>query len=137
MNGFLLDTHVWIWYVNGSDELNKPTCKTITSALYHHEASIAAISLWEICMLDKKQRIVLEMPCLEWMHKFLELTRIQVLPITASIAAESCNLPGVFHEDPADRMIIATARIERLTMITRDQRILKYGKNKYISVVKA
>ena len=133
----LLDTHVWVWYINGSEELNKSIRKTITSALYHNELAFSAISIWEICMLNKKQRIILEMPCLEWINKFIDLTRIRILPITPSISVESCDLPGSFHSDPADCLIVATARVEGLTLITRDKRILNYGKHKYISVVKA
>lgn len=131
----LLDTHIWIWYVNGNESLNKSVRKTITSALYHHEAALAAISLWEICMLNKKQRIILEMPCLEWINKSLELTHVRVLPITPAIAEESCRLPGDFHPDPADCLITATARVEGLTLVTRDKHILNYSKHKYISVI--
>ena|SRR3990167_3734270 len=137
MSGILLDTHVWIWYVNGSEDLNKIVRKKITMALYNNEASLAAISLWEVSMLDKKQRIILGMPCLEWINKFLELTHVRILPITPAIATESCYLPGNIHADPADRMIIATARVEGCTLVTRDKRILIYSKNKYVSTIKA
>ena len=137
MNAILLDTHVWIWYINGSDELNKSVHKTITNSLYNNEVYIAAISLWEVSMLEKRQRIILEMPTLEWINKSMELTHIQLSPLTPPIAAESCHLPGKFHDDPADRMIVATARVEGLTVVTRDARILAYSENKYISAIKA
>lgn len=137
MSSILLDTHAWIWYVSGNASLNKTTQKMITTALYNNEAHLAAISLWEICMLDKKQHITLEMPCLEWINKFLELTHVHILPITPAIAKESCDLPGNFHDDPADRMIVATARVAGLTLVTRDTRILAYSCSKYISIIKA
>ncbi|TAK76651.1 MAG: type II toxin-antitoxin system VapC family toxin [Gammaproteobacteria bacterium] len=137
MTGILLDTHAWIWYVSGNNELSKNAKKIITTALHNHQAYLAAISLWEICMLDKKQRIILEMPYLEWINKFLELTRVQILPITPAIAMESCHLPGDFHEDPADRMITATARVAGLTLVTRDTRILAYSCEKHVSTIKA
>ena len=137
MSAFLLDTHVWIWYANGNAELHSSIRKKITTALYENKAHLAAISLWEISMLDKKKRIILEMPCLEWINQFLELTRIRVLPITPAIATESCHLPGELQDDPADRLIIATARVERLTLMTRDSRILAYGRHKYITAIKA
>lgn len=137
MSSILLDTHVWIWYANGSDELSKSIRKTITTALYNNEANLAAVSLWEISMLDKKKRIILEMPCLEWINKFIELTHIRVVPVTPAIATESCYLAGEFHDDPADRMITATARVEGLSLVTRDTRILAYGRNKYVSTIKA
>ncbi|HEX4044082.1 MAG TPA: type II toxin-antitoxin system VapC family toxin [Gammaproteobacteria bacterium] len=133
----LIDTHVWIWYVNGNRELQKETRKIISKALYDNEAYLAVISLWEICMLDKKQRIILEMPCLEWINKFITLTHIQIASITPAIAMESCHLPGKFHDDPADRMITATARVNGLTLLTRDAQILTYSQHNYISAIKA
>jgi PIN domain nuclease of toxin-antitoxin system len=137
MTSILVDTHVWLWYINGSKELSKSAQKTIATALHGNQAYIAAISLWEIGMLDKKQRIILEMPALEWINKSIDITRINVAPITPEIAIESSFLPGKFHDDPADRLIVATARIEGLTLITRDKQILAYSKHKYLATSKA
>lgn len=135
MTGFLLDTHVWIWYINGNVELNKKARNLITEAIYNNSAHVAAISLWEIAMLEKRQRIILEMPCSEWIKQSTELTHIRIVPLSPSIVIESCHLPGNFHEDPADRMITATARVEGLTLITRDKNILAYSQNKYVSTI--
>jgi PIN domain nuclease of toxin-antitoxin system len=137
MSPILLDTHVWIWYVNGSNELKKTTRDIITNSLQNFDAYLAAISFWELGMLDKKQRIILEMPYLEWINKSIEITHLHVAPLTPSIAAESCRLPGEFHGDPADQLIVATARVEGLAIITRDQKILEYSKHKYISAIHA
>lgn len=137
MSRILLDTHVWIWYANGSHELKKPIQKKITESLHDREAFLSAISLWEIGMLDKKKRIILEMPCLEWINQFIQLSHIQILPLTPQITTDSCFLPGDFHEGPADRMITATARVERLTLVTRDTRILAYSKSRHVSTIKA
>jgi PIN domain nuclease of toxin-antitoxin system len=136
MKALLLDTHAWIWYVNGSNELGKSIRATITKALHENSAALAAISLWEIAMLEKKQRIILEMPCLEWINKSIELTHINVLPLSPEIATESCYLPGKFHDDPADRVIVATARVEGLLVLTRDAKILDYSRSKFISAMK-
>ncbi len=136
MNGLLLDTHAWIWYIEGSDEISKSTRKVISNALHDNQAYIAAISLWEIGMLDKKQRIIFEMPVLEWLNKSIAMTHIRTQPISPAIAIESCHLPGQFHEDPADRLIVATARVEALTLVTRDKRILAYSQHKYVSAIK-
>ncbi len=137
MNPLLLDTHVWIWYVNGSDELKKPIRNTITEALHNSHVYLAAITLWEISMLVKRQRIILDMPVLEWMNKSIDITRINVAPLTPAIAAESCQLPGEFHGDPADQLIVATARVEGLTLVTRDKLIMAYSSHKYLSALKA
>lgn len=137
MNSILLDTHIWIWFVNGNEELAKPIRKKINAAIQQNTIAIAAISLWEIGMLESKNRITLGMPCLEWINKSIELTCLQVLPLTPTIAVESCSLPGSFHGDPADRLIIATSRVEGATLITRDDKILKYSQKKYISALRA
>ena len=137
MNGLLLDTHVWIWYVNGNKELSNTAKKKITAALHHHEVYIAAISLWEISMLEKKKRITFEMSCLEWIKKSLDLTHIQIIPLLPTVAIESVNLPGEFHGDPADQLIVATARIEGLTLVTRDKQILTYSKSHHVAVMQA
>lgn len=136
MSVILLDTHVWIWFVNGNKELGKAIREKINTAIQNNAMGISAISLWEISMLEIKNRIVLDMPCLEWINKSLKLTRCQVFPITPSIAVESCSLPGNFHEDPADRIITATARVEGLALLTRDARILAYSRKKYVSAIK-
>jgi PIN domain nuclease of toxin-antitoxin system len=136
MKKILLDTHAFIWQVNGEAILTKSTRQLIDTAAQEGTLYLAAISLWEISMLDKKKRILLEMPCLEWINQALALTHAQILSLTPSIAVESCYLPGDFHEDPADRLIVSTARVENLAILTRDTRILSYGQNKYVTTIK-
>lgn len=137
MNSILLDTHVWVWYTSGNENLPKSTRKTIDLAAQNRSLWIAAISLWELSMLDARKRIILDMPCLEWINKSIELIPLQIAALTPSISTESCRLPGEFHGDPADRLIIATARVEGLSLITRDTKILNYGRTKYVSTIKA
>lgn len=137
MNTLLLDTHIYIWYLIGSKELKPVLRNKITQAFHDHTAYLAAISLWEIAMLDAKKRIIFEMPCLEWINRSLELTRINIVSLTPSIVVDSCHLAGGFHDDPADRMIVATARVENLTLVTKDKRIIKYSKDKHVTVIAA
>lgn len=132
--GFLLDTHVWVWLING-DKLAKRMVEQIDRAAKENLLFISALSLWEISMLVAKGRIILDMPVLDWISKSLEAPGINLLPLNPKIAVESCNLPGDFHGDPADRMIVATARVEDLTVISSDQKILDFSKSHYVKVL--
>lgn len=135
MKSILIDTHIWIWYANGDKKLSHEEKKIISQGFLDSKVHIAAISLWELAMLEKKQRITLDMPCLEWIRSFFQVTHCQLVPMTPEIAVESCCLPGDFHDDPADRMIAATARVEHLSLMTHDARMIQYGKNHYLSVI--
>ncbi len=137
MTAILLDTHVFIWHINGDETLSKPLRKTIDTAIQNNELHLSAISLWEISMLGAKKRIIFSMPCLEWLNKAIEFSHTHIMHLTPAIAVESSHLPGAFHEDPADRIIVATARINGLLLLTRDKKILQYSKNKYVSAMKA
>lgn len=137
MNTLLLDTHVWFWYALGVSKLSPAARKVITHAAQNHSLYIAAISLWELAMLEERKRITLGMPCLEWINQSIEKISLQVAPVTSTIAVESCNLPGKLHADPADKLIIATARVENLKLLTRDEKILEYGRHKYLMVMPA
>ncbi len=136
MKAILLDTHVWIWFAEGSKILTPKFRQLINDALQDLDVHISAISVWEVCMLEKKKRIQLEMPCLEWVNRSIKILRVNLVSPTPSILFDSCNLPGSFHDDPADRMIVSTARIENLSLFTRDEKILKYSKGGYVSTFK-
>jgi PIN domain nuclease of toxin-antitoxin system len=132
MKGLLLDTHVWIWLMEGSLELNRKQQKIINEAAQHSVVGIAAISVWETAMLVEKGRIKLEKPVLAWVQEALALPGIELKALSPEIAVESTQLPNGFHGDPADRLIVATARMHRLILLTRDQRILDYADKKYL-----
>lgn len=131
----LLDTHTWVWFMQGSDKFNAATIKKIETGIQNRTVHIAAISQWELAMLIQKSRIVLNEPALVWMQSAIEKLHLKVLPLTADIAIESTELPGEFHGDPADRMIVSTARIHQLTILTRDAKILQYAQLKHVRAV--
>ncbi len=121
----VLDTHAWIWWVHDENNLSK----TQREAIVANEESglgICAISLWEIAKLVEYKR--LELPCElpEWFEQATNYPGITILPLTPEIAIESTRLPGEFHRDPADQMIVATARVYRCPLVTSDEKILHY-----------
>lgn len=133
----LLDTHVWIWLVNGDKSLAPRSFSLIEKAAAQGQVFLSSISPWEVAMLAAKQRITLGNPCLDWIRNALAITGIQLLPLMPEIAVESAHLPGDFHGDPADRIIVATARIENCLLMTKDKNILNYGKQHYIQSISA
>lgn len=88
-------------------------------------------------MLVAKGRLVLDRDVGEWVDAALSLTGFRLEPISPEVAVASTRLPGVLHSDPADRMIAATARHLRSTLITADQLLLDYGKGGHIKTLKA
>ncbi len=135
MKGLLLDTHVWIWLMEGAADLSRKHQKIVNEAAQNSYVGIAAISVWEVGMLAMKGRIRLEKPVLSWIKDALALPGIELLPLTPEIAVESTQLPNDFHGDPADRLIIATARLHQLTLLTHDGKIIDYAKKDYISAI--
>ena len=121
----LLDTHVWFWSLTEPDRLSKRAYDLIERTPVD-ERAIASISIWEFAMMAFKGRIQMKMGSEQWLKYATEKTGIQILELTPSIAIESCQLPGSFHADPADRIIVATARINGATLITKDKNILSY-----------
>ena len=93
--------------------------------------------MWEVSMLASKNRIILEGDTMEWINKALSAPGISLYPLTPEIAYESAHLPGNFHGDPADRMIVASARKLNATLVTFDQKILEYSNHGYVQVLKS
>ena len=129
----LLDTHVFIWLMNGDNSLSAKA-RVLIERVVEEEGSIAlsAISLWEISMLYAKKRIVLNQPCLNWMTHSLQAPGIHLSELTPEIADDSCALANNFHGDPADRIIVATARILDIPLMTRDEKILAYSQEGFV-----
>lgn len=135
MNNVLLDTHVFIWLVNGDSTLPVKIRKLINESLLAGNVYLSVMSCWEIAMLEEKKRIILTEPCLQWIDDALRRSSVQIAELTPQITIESCKLPGQLHGDPVDRMIISTARAMHLRLITRDQSIINYGKKHHVNVL--
>ena len=133
----LLDTHVWIWLLNGSERLGPKARKAIQRSLTEEAVLVSAISPWEVAMLVSKGRLVLDRDVGEWVQTALFLPGIRLEPLSPEVAVASTGLPGTIHSDPADRMIAATARHLGSTLITADQPLLDYGKAGHLKTLKA
>ncbi len=121
----LLDTHIWIWWLDGSQEL-KPGQQTIINENKEKGLGISVISCWELAKLVEYGRLELACSIDEWMDKALSHPEIQLLELTPEIAIESTRLPDNFHRDPADQIIVATSRIYNIPLLTSDKLILDY-----------
>ena len=121
----LLDTHVWWWSVSEPDNLSAAAMEAIRRQKPAQRA-IASISIWELAMMAAKKRIVIDIPVAVWLARAVHETGISVVELSPDIAVDACALPGAFHIDPADRIIVATARVHGLKLLTKDQAILAY-----------
>jgi PIN domain nuclease of toxin-antitoxin system len=133
----LLDTHVWLWYVSKKEPLKQGVKETIEAAANDNLAYVSPMSAWEISLLVNKGRIQLNTNVHPWVRNALRLSKAAMTPLTWNILVEANSLPGVFHDDPADRIIVATARSQRLTLVTRDARILAYAQAGHVETLMA
>ena len=123
---YLLDTHAWVWWHSAPQLLSARARMLIAKVGLQDSLLLASISLWEFAKLLEKKRIIIACEPDAWFREALDMPRLQVVSLSARIALSSVRLPGAFHDDPADQIIVATAREEGATIITKDQRILEY-----------
>lgn len=121
----LLDTHIWIWWHTNPDNLSKKVFEIIKNKKYD-ELLVSAISLWEFCKLLEKKKLGIMSDPPAWMEQALNMVQLRLVPLTPTIVYHSTNLPQPFHGDPADQIIVATAREEKATLLTKDARLRKY-----------
>ena len=133
----LLDTHVWLWLVLGSERLPSASRARISRAASIGDLHIAAITVWEIALLALRNQILLGKPTAQWVEDAITASAVIVEPLSPGIAVECWALPDTFHQDPADRMIVATARVTNATLMTRDRRILAYAAGGHLNAVSA
>ncbi|MFQ6676704.1 MAG: type II toxin-antitoxin system VapC family toxin [Fidelibacterota bacterium] len=118
-----LDTHVIVWNALKSSEISIKAKQEIKRAQSVGQILIADISLWEIAMLIKKQRLVIETTYTEFMRLIMEAYPYQIIPISHEIADLSVRLSDNINLDPADRLICATSIIEGAPLITADKNL--------------
>jgi len=125
----LLDTHYWIWLQLGTtDRISSRVRLAIEHAAASGRLLLSVISVWELGLLEAKGRIQLSMPCHEWVSRALATPGLVLAPLSAEIAVDSSHLPEPFHGDPADRIIISTARRMSAKLVTCDEKMRAYAK---------
>lgn len=125
MSLVLLDTHTALW-LDGGGRMLPTAVAAIDAGSATGEAVLSSITAWEIGLLVKKGRLKLDLDAAAWLDRFLAIPGIRLVPLSATAALASSFLPEPFHGDPADRMLVATARELAATLVTRDERILAY-----------
>ncbi|WP_286895874.1 type II toxin-antitoxin system VapC family toxin [Achromobacter sp. UBA2119] len=122
----VLDTHALIWWVSGDSQLSRPARNAIEAEAQNGEILISAMSAWEIAMLAKAGRLALTMDAEAWLDTVAEVPAIRFVPVDVRISVQSVDLPGDFHKDPADRIIVATARHHSVPLVSADLKIRDY-----------
>lgn len=126
----LLDTHAAIWLAEG--QLSDKAFARVVAAGLTDGVFVSPVSAWEVGLLARPRpngqpAVTFKPDPQTWFATLLSQATIKEAPLTAKIAIDSSFLPGTFHSDPADRLLVATARILNIPLLTRDQRILDYA----------
>ena len=133
----LLDTHIWVRFINGDTTLPPELIKSVEAARLRGQTWVSVISVWETALLVKRARLTLPLGVEAWVEGALELAGIHLLPFSPAIAIETVALPTPMHKDPADRTLVASARIERLRLVTLDGDILQFARDTNLPVLTA
>lgn len=123
---YLLDTHTWVWWNMRPEKLSARVRTLIGSPAKYEELLLSAISPWEFSKLLEEKRIGISIDPEDWIRFALEMPKLRLVAISPVIAYRSTILPAPFHDDPADQIIVASAREENATILTSDDRIRSY-----------
>ena len=123
----LLDTHVLVWWLDDRRRLSAAQRDVVASADAGSPLLVSDISLWEVATLHSLGRIRLTIPLREWLEKATAPPLVRRQGISPAIAETVAALPDSFHRDPADRILVATARVLGATLLTQDRRIIDAG----------
>ncbi len=123
---YLLDTHTWIWWHMRPQNLSETVSSLIGDTSKYNELLLSAISPWEFSKLLEKGRLGISYDPQDWINTALDMPKLRLVPLSPVIAYRSTVLPQPFHSDPADQIIVATAREENAIILSKDERILSY-----------
>ena len=128
----ILDTHALVWLTSSPDDLSSNALKEVHKWNKKGEIYVSSVSIWEIALLIRKNKLEISIGLENWLKEVENTSSIRFVPIDNKIAVDSVFLPGVFHDDPADRIIVATARSLNAIIITKDNKIRNY---KYVKTI--
>ncbi|HYM24604.1 MAG TPA: type II toxin-antitoxin system VapC family toxin [Vicinamibacterales bacterium] len=123
----VLDTHAWMWWVTKDKRLSRRAAAAIAAAVEEGDLAVSMISIWEVAKRVEKRQLVLDRPLRVWLEEATAIEGLNVSPVTSDILVDSCELPQPFHGDPADQIIVATARRQRARIVTKDAAIRRYA----------
>jgi PIN domain nuclease of toxin-antitoxin system len=129
---YLLDTHAWFWLVAGAEHIPPDRVASLEAALAEGQVFLSQISTWEIALKASLGKIELTRPLDLWLRE--NTAGLSMLDLPLDVVLESTRLPGTFHKDPADRFIVATARVHDLVLVTGDELILDYAAGGHVKV---
>jgi PIN domain nuclease of toxin-antitoxin system len=124
---YVLDTHTWIWWNMHPKKLSPKIRTLLSTPRRYEELLLSAISPWEFCKLLEKGRLGISCSPEEWISEALVMPKLRLVPLHPLIAYHSTTLPQPFHDDQGDQIIVATARDENATILTKDKLIQQYS----------
>ncbi len=133
----VLDTHVLIWFVQGNERLGLEARRMVQQTASQGEAMVSTITLWEIAMLARRRRLPLRQPVQDWLDDLCARSRLVIVEVSKDIAIAAGMLADDIHGDPADRIIMATARQQDCPLLTADRAILAYGSSGHVQALDA
>ncbi|MBD2298507.1 type II toxin-antitoxin system VapC family toxin [Nostoc sp. FACHB-190] len=120
----ILDTHIWVWWVQNDSQLTKQQQKWLKD--YESDGlGVSILSCWEVAKLVEKKRLILPLAIDKWLEVALAYPGVQLLNLSLPIVIDSTQLSG-FHSDPFDQLIVATARFYNCPLLTADTKIINY-----------
>jgi PIN domain nuclease of toxin-antitoxin system len=122
----LLDTHIWVWWVAETDRLQNAHRRILERTRADEVLGVSIISCWEVAKLVERGRLALDRDVQSWIELALSEPRIRLVHLHPRIAVESTRLPGSFHRDPADQLLVATARVLDCAILSADGKIGSY-----------
>jgi PIN domain nuclease of toxin-antitoxin system len=123
----LLDTHILLYWLARDSRLTQNQIAAIDSATAEEPLWVSDITMWEIAALASRGRIKLHLPLRDWLEAAVAPPLVRRVSISPAVASEVASLPNTFHRDPADRIIVASARNVGATLLTQDRRIIDAG----------